>query len=356
MLPGAFMRTRIVGSGFATGERLITNDDLSKLMDTTDAWIRERTGIEQRYYAEHGTTTSDLAARAAEQALTDASVAKSEVDFVVFATMTPDYFFPGCGGILLRKLGIKGIPALDIRQQCSGFIYGLSVCDALLKSGQARTVLLVGAEVHSNFIPWKHWEHLFGRSPEGPDEKDRAFNSQFRDRAVLFGDGAGAVVLRAEEGERGLLGFALHSDGTNFEDLYVNAAGMAFRPYLNDEQVRESRLMPVMNGRSVFRMAVTHLPEVIREVCAGSGVRLEEVDMLIAHQANLRINEAVQKALKLPDERVFNNIARYGNTTAASIPIAFHECRKAGRIHEGSLVCFAALGSGFHWGATLLRV
>lgn len=349
------MGTRIIGTGFATGENLVTNRDLEKLMDTTDAWIQERTGIQQRYYVEAGTTTSDLAARAAESALADAGIAKEDVDYVVFATMTPDFYLPGCGSILQKKLGLRNVPALDIRQQCSGFLYGLSVCDALAKSGQAKTLLLIGAEVHSGFLPWKHWDYLFNRSGEGPSAEERAENSRLRDRAVIFGDAAAAAVLRIEPGERGLLGFVLRSDGTNVEDLFVPAVGMAFRPYVTEAQVREGRSMPVMNGRSVYRFAVTVLPDVIREICSTHRFSVEDIDTLICHQANLRINEAVQRALKLPDSKVFNNIQRYGNTTAASIPLAYHECRKQGGIRPGSLVCFAGLGAGFHWGAALMR-
>jgi len=349
------MRTRIIGSGFVTGENRVTNQDLMRLMDTTDEWIRERTGIEQRFYVEEGTTTSDLGTRAAVAALADAGISKDEVDYVVFATMTPDYYFPGCGSLLQKKLGLKSLPALDIRQQCSGFLYGLSVSDALLKSGQAKTVLLVGAEIHSGFMVWKHWDYLFHRSEVGPGKEDRDFNTLFRDRAVIFGDAAGAVILRGHDGEQGLLGVALHADGTNVEDLYVPTGGMAYRPYMSHAHIDASRSMPVMNGRSVYRMAITYLPEVIREVCAAQGVKVEQIDLLIAHQANLRINEAVQRALKLPDQKVFNNIQRYGNTTAASIPIAYHEAKKEGRLKPGMLVCFAGLGSGFHWGAALMR-
>jgi len=351
------MRTRIIGSGYALGEHLVTNDDLSRMMDTTDEWIRERTGIEARYYVERGTTSTELGARASEQALANAGVAKEEVDYVVFATMTPDYYFPGCGGLLQHRLGLRHVPALDVRQQCTGFLYGLSVADAIVRSGLARTVLLVGAEVHSGFIPWKEWDFLLRRSDVGPTPEAKAFYSSFRDRAVLFGDAGGAVVLRAEpgDGDRGLLGFALHSGGESFEALYVNAAGMAFRPYVSEEQVREARTMPAMNGRSVYRMALHLLPEVIREVCAAHHVELGEISLIVPHQANLRINEAVQRALGLPDGKIFNNIARYGNTTAASIPLAYHEAVEQGRIKDGDLVCFAGLGAGFHWGAGLMR-
>src|SRR5205814_6034107 len=207
------LHTRILGTGFVTGERLVKNDDLARVMDTSDQWIRERSGIEQRYYVEAGTSTSDLALGAARKALEDAGVQASEIDYIVFATMTPDHYFPGCGAILQKKLGLGHIAALDIRQQCTGFIYGLQVSDALLRSFQARTVLLVGAEVHSGFMPWHHWDFVFGRGGEAPSAEEKAWITRFRDRTVLFGDAGGACVLRGAEGERGLLGFQVHSDG-----------------------------------------------------------------------------------------------------------------------------------------------
>jgi 3-oxoacyl-[acyl-carrier-protein] synthase III len=349
------MGSRIIGSGFVTGENLVTNDQLARLMDTSDSWIRERSGIESRYYVERGTTTSDLGLGAAKKAIADAGIAKEEIDYIVFATMTPDHYFPGCGGILQDKLGIGHIPALDIRQQCTGFIYGLQVSDALLKAGQARTVLLVGAEVHSGFMPWKRWDYLFGRGGEPPTEEEKAIATRFRDRTVLFGDAAGAVVLRASEGESGLLGFQLHSDGANFQDLYVPGMGFAHRPFVDEEQVREWRHVPEMNGRAVYKQAVSRMPQAVRDLCAKQHMTVADIGLLIAHQANLRISEAVQKALGLPDERVYNNIQKYGNTTAATIPIALDECRKSGRIRPGELVCFVGLGAGFHWGAALMR-
>src|SRR5437588_6329186 len=348
-------RTRIIGTGFVTGEHLVKNDALAKMMDTSDEWIRERSGVEQRYYVESGTSTSDLGLRAARKALEDARVEPGEIDYIVFATMTPDHYFPGCGGILQNKLGIGTIPALDIRQQCTGFIYGLQVADALIRSGEARTVLLVGAEVHSGFMPWTKWDYLFGRGGEAPSAQERAWITRFRDRTVLFGDAGGAAVLRGEEGERGLLGFKVHSDGTRFEDLYVPACGFAQRPYVTAEDCREGRHIPEMNGREVFKLAVRRMPEVVREVCAAQRVRVQDLDLLIAHQANLRINEMVQRTLELPAEKVFNNIQKYGNTTAATIPIALDECRKAGRVREGALVAFVGLGAGLHWGAALMR-
>lgn len=349
-------RSEIIGSGFATGEHRVTNEDLCRVMDTTDAWIRERSGIEQRYYVQQGTSTSELGTRAAEKALADASVLKEEIDYIVAATMTPDFYFPGIGGLIQRNLGLANVPAIDLRQQCSGFVYGLQVSDALLRSGAAKTILLVGAEVHSALVPWKCWDVVLGLAGAEVSQEERAFNSRFRDRAVLFGDAAAAVVLRLSPDERrGVLGFAVHTSGDSVEDLYVATGGSAFRPYMSETHLQEGRQVPAMNGRAVYRMAISLMPEVVREVCEQQGVGVGEIDLLIAHQANLRINEAVQKALGLGDERVYNNIQRFGNTTAATIPIAYHECRKAGRIKPGSLVCFVAFGSGFHWGAALVR-
>jgi 3-oxoacyl-[acyl-carrier-protein] synthase-3 len=247
------------------------------------------------------------------------------------------------------------IPTLDIRQQCTGFLYGLQVADVLVRAGEARTVLLVGAEVHSGFMPWKAWDFLFGRGGEPPTPEERDVATRFRDRTVLFGDAAGAIVLRGCEGERGILGFQLHSDGAHFEDLYVPGLGFAHRPFVDEQQVKEWRHVPEMNGRAVFKLAVSRMPQAVRELCAKQRMTVGDIDLLIAHQANLRINEAVQKALGLSDDRVYNNIQRYGNTTAATIPIAFDECRKSGRIRSGQLVCFVGLGSGFHWGAALMR-
>jgi 3-oxoacyl-[acyl-carrier-protein] synthase III len=349
------MGTQIVGSGFITGENLVTNEQLARMMDTSDVWIRERSGVQTRYYVEQGTATSDLGLGAAKKAIEDAGIAKEEIDYIVFATMTPDHYFPGCGGILQDKLGIGHVPALDVRQQCTGFIFGLQVADALIKAGQARTILLVGAEVHSGFMPWTQWDYLFGRGDKAPSAEEKATSTGFRDRTVLFGDAGGAVVLRAGEGNRGLLGFQLHSDGANFTDLYVPGAGFARRPYVSEADVREWRHVPEMNGRAVFKQAVARMPQAVRELCAKQGITVAEIDLLLAHQANLRINEAVQKALGLPDERVYNNIQRYGNTTAATIPIALDECRRNGRIRPGHLVCFVGLGAGFHWGAALMR-
>jgi len=349
------MGTVVRGSAFVVGEHKVKNDDLGRVCDTTDQWIRERTGIEERYFVADGTTTSDLGTRAARAALENAGVAPEEIDYVVFATMTPDYQFPGCGVLLQSKLGLRQIPTLDIRQQCTGFIYGLQVADAMLRAGHAKKLLLVGAEVHSGYMPWKDHGVVFGTSTTKPTDEEFAFNTKYRDRTVLFGDAGGAVVLEhTPDPNTGLLATKLHSDGSFAEKLYV-PSGFAWRPYVTEAMVREGRHIPVMDGRQVFRMAVTKMPEVIHDLLAEQGLKLDDVSLLIAHQANLRICEAVQKALALPDERVFNNIQRYGNTTAATIPIAYDECRRSGRIKKGDLVCFVGLGAGFHWGAALIR-
>jgi 3-oxoacyl-[acyl-carrier-protein] synthase-3 len=349
------MRTVVKGSGFVTGEHKVKNEQIARVCETSDQWIRERSGIEERYYTADGTTTSDLGMRAARLALENAGVEGKDIDYVVFATMTPDYYFPGCGSLLQAKLGLGNIPALDIRQQCTGFIYGLQVSDALIRSGVAKRLLLVGAEIHSGFMPWKDVNVVFGTSDKKPTPEEWEFNTRYRDRTVLFGDAGGAVVLEGtQEADRGLIDCELHADGSYAEKLYV-PSGFAFRPYVTEAMIREGRHIPEMDGRQVFRMAVTKMPEVVRSILKKNGLSLDDVKLLIAHQANLRINEAVQQQLGLPSERVYNNIQRYGNTTAATIPIAYDECRKAGRIQKGDLVCFVGLGAGFHWGAALMR-
>jgi 3-oxoacyl-[acyl-carrier-protein] synthase-3 len=344
-----------IGSGMALGEHEVKNDDLARVCDTSDGWIQERTGIASRYYVADGTSTSDLGVRAARAALENAAVRAEDIDYVVFATMTPDYHFPGSGALLQAKLGLRNVPTLDIRQQCTGFIYGLQVADALLRAGAAKKLLLVGAEVHSGFMPWRDHGVVFGSSTATPTAEEYAFNTRYRDRTVLFGDGAGAVVLtRDDDAAHGLLDVVLHSDGRYAEKLYV-PSGFKWRPYITEEMIREGRHIPDMDGPRVFRVAVAKLPEVVHEVLRKNGLGIDDVSLLLAHQANLRLNEAVQKALGLPDGRVHNNIQRYGNTTAATIPILYDECRREGRVKRGDLVCFVALGAGFHWGAALWR-
>ncbi len=350
------MRSIITGSGIGVPKNLVTNEALSRLMDTSDEWIRTRSGIQQRYYADPGQGSSDLGVMAAEAALAAAGREKTDIDAVVFATMTPDYFFPGNGPVVQAKMGLPNIPTFDIRQQCSGFLYGLDLCDSLIRSGKFRRILLIGAEVHTPFMPWeKGWATTIGEDVEVTDEM-RAYNTTIRDRTVLFGDGAGAVVVEASEnGERGFIAAKLFTDGSNIEALYVPGVGFRRRPYVDCDQIDRGDPIPVMEGREVFKEAVSRMPAAVREVCATAGVEVPDIDLLLIHQANLRIVEGVAKQLKLPPEKVPHNIERYANTTAGTLPILYHECVADGRIRPGMLICFTALGSGLHWGAALYR-
>jgi 3-oxoacyl-[acyl-carrier-protein] synthase-3 len=335
---------------------VVDNDRLSRLMDTSDEWVRQRTGIETRRFADTDQASSDLAVLAARQALADAKVAPGDVDYVLFATMTPDHYFPGSGPLLQDKLGLPAVPCLDIRQQCSGFLYGLQLTDAMIRSGQFRTVLLVGAEVHGGFMPWKSWDVALGRSEREVSEEERAWNTRFRDRVVLFGDGAGAFVVCAEENEeRGIEALAVHADGSLADKMWVDGGGSAYRPYYDPRMTESGATVPIVQGREVFKVAVTTMPQAVESILEANGYTLDDLDLLVMHQANLRINEVVQKRLGLPDEKVYNNIQRYGNTTAATLPMAFHEARHARNLRPGHLVCFVALGSGLTWGAALYR-
>jgi 3-oxoacyl-[acyl-carrier-protein] synthase III len=349
--------TRIAGMGYYVPERVVTNDDLSRIMDTSDEWIRERTGIEERRYGEkHKETATTMGARAAEIAIERAGIQKEDIDFIIFATLSPDYFFPGCGVLLQRELGItdREAPALDVRNQCSGFVYGLSVADQFIKTGHYKNILLVGAEMHSMGLD---------------------FSTSGRGVTVIFGDGAGAVVLQpTEEPGKGILTTRLHSDGTMAEELalispgahggYHDKEGIEKYGYpdseyggifLTQRMLDDGLAYPYMNGQLVFKTAVKKFPEVIMQALKEAGYGPGEIDMLIPHQANLRISQFVQKILGLRDDQVWNNIQKYGNTTAASIPIALTEAWEAGAIRDGDLVCLAAFGSGFTWGSALIR-
>jgi len=332
---------------------------MSLVMETSDDWIQQRTGIRERRYARRGTSSSNLGFEASRRALEDAQLAPSEIDLIVFATMTPDHYFPGNGGLLAQQLGLSSTPALDIRMQCAGFLSGLQVADAFIRSGTYRRVLLVGAECHAAFFPWTNdvWAVLFGES-EGPVPAEaRAWGTAHRDRAVIFGDGGGAFVLEAQEEDdgRGFLGFEMRTDGSHWDKLHVPGGGSASFPYFTPEMFADNRTIPIVEGRQVFRLATTAMPEIVLEILKRHGLTTEDLSLLLMHQANLRINEAVQKSLKLPDEKVYNNIQIYGNTTAATLPLVYHEAKMAGRIPKGALVCFTALGAGLHWGAALLR-
>jgi 3-oxoacyl-[acyl-carrier-protein] synthase III len=354
------LRTIVRGSGIELAPGVVTNERLSKLMDTNDEWIVQRTGIRERRFARRGTSSVELGCGAARKALADAGVAPEEIDLIVFATMTPAHYFPGNGGLLAARLGLSRTHALDIRMQCAGFLSGLQVADAFLRSGAARRVLLVGAECHAAFFPWTEadWAILFGESDAAPSPESYAWGSAHRDRAVIFGDAAGAFVLEADGSAdgRGFLGFRMRTDGNHWDKLYVPGGGSASFPYFSPDMFASNGTIPIVEGRHVFRLATTAIPEVVREILEEHGLRVEDLSMLLMHQANLRINESVQKALGLPDEKVFNNIQKYGNTTAATLPLVFHEAKEQGRLRPGDLVAFAALGAGLHWGAALLRV
>jgi 3-oxoacyl-[acyl-carrier-protein] synthase-3 len=327
-------------------------------MDTSDEWIQVRTGIARRQYAAPDQATSDLAVPACQQAIENAGLKPEDVDYLVFATMTPDYFFPGSAPFLQRKLGLEHVPCLDIRQQCAGFIYALQLADALIRSGQHRKVLVVGAETHASLIPWneKTWRVVMGEESGALSSAEFELNTVTRDRVVLFGDGAGAVVVEAhEDGENGVIDCLLHTNGDEAERLWTKAAGSAFRPYIQHEMIDSGDVVPIVEGRKVYALAVTFMPQVTLEILERNDFSLEDLDLVIMHQANLRINEGVQKRLGLPDEKVFNNIQNYGNTTAGTIPIAFHEALEQGRAKPGDLVAFVGLGSGLNWGAVLYR-
>jgi 3-oxoacyl-[acyl-carrier-protein] synthase-3 len=348
------------GSGIAIPPVEVTNHQMARVMETSDDWIQKRSGIVTRYYVEPGTGSAELGAQAAKQALRSAGMEAEEIDYIVLATMTPDHYFPGSATLLQEKLEIGPRPALDIRQQCAGFVYGLQVVDALIRSGAAQNVLLVGADVHSSLIPFSKasWRLLLGQSKTKISADDLKWNNRFRHMVVLFGDGAGAMVFKSstEEDGRGILGSVVCGDGSNKEILYVPGAGSLSRPWIDEEMIRSGKTVPHMDGRQVFKFAVKRMPEVTHQVLERSGYGMEDLDLLIMHQANLRINEAARKALRLPPEKVHNNINRYGNTTSATLPICFHEAAESGKAPDRSLVAFTALGAGLHWGAVLIRV
>jgi 3-oxoacyl-[acyl-carrier-protein] synthase-3 len=353
-------RSKIAGIGFYVPDRVVTNDELSRVMDTSDAWIQERTGIQERRYGKkHQETTTTMAAQATRIACERAGIDPAEIDFIVFATLSPDYYFPGCGVLLQRELGItKGeAGALDIRNQCSGFIYALSVADQFVRTGTYRNVLVVGSEMHSMGLD---------------------FSTRGRNVTVIFGDGAGAVVLQPTgEENRGILTTKLHSDGTYAEKLaFINPgahggyhsdkmegpADFGYPPpdtygeiFLTPHMVETGQYYPVMEGQFVFKLAIQKFPEVINEALEEVGLKASDIDLLVPHQANLRISQMVQRVLRLRDDQVWNNIQRYGNTTAASIPIALCEAWEAGKVKDGDLVCLAAFGSGFTWASALIR-
>lgn len=338
------IKSTIKGIGHYVPENVVTNDDLAGLMNTSEAWITERTGIKQRHHRKNRNdsreTTAYLGFRASEMAIKNAGLTAKDIDYIVFATLSPDYFFPGCGVLLQEMLGCDTIGALDVRNQCSGFVYAMSVANAFIKLGTYKNILVVGAEVHS-----------FGLD----------FSDAGRGVSVIFGDGAGAVVLSAGEDENAgdILSFNMHSEGKYADELCTKFPGSKYgwsdRMRLEPENVTDAEIYPVMNGNFVFKHAVIRFPETMNEALQKGGKTVEDLDMFIPHQANLRIAQYVQQQFGLPDEKVFNNIQKYGNTTAASIPLALSEAIHSGKVKRGDLVLLSAFGSGFTWGSVLFE-
>lgn len=333
------LHTKIAGIGHYVPENVVKNTDLEMVMNTSDEWIRERTGIEKRRWVPQDSedTPSLMGTKAARKAIDDAGIVPEDVDFIVFATLSPDYYFPGPGVLVQEQLGLPEIGALDVRNQCSGFIYGLSVADQFIRTGTYKNILLIGSELHS----------------AGLDKSTRG-----RNVSVIFGDGAGAVVLQPTEGKnQGLLSSALHSEGKHARELSLLSPNTSHwvDKIMEENDPEDTSYYPYMNGNFVFKHAVTRFQEVIHEVLDREGYAVKDLDLLIPHQANLRISQFIQKKMQLRDDQVYNNIQRYGNTTAASIPIALSEARMEGKIKRGDLLCLASFGSGFTWGASLIR-
>ena len=328
------IRSYIKGLGHYVPERVVTNDELSTLMDTSDEWIIERTGIKERRYADEGVGPSDLAIPAVEDALLDAKVTKEDIDLIIFATISSDYYIPGSGCLLQDKMGFPNIGAFDIKTSCAGFVYGLSMADQYIKSGTFNNILVVCSEVQSTTM----------------DLSDKGRNT-----AVIFGDGAGAVVLSATKEDRGVLSTHLHSDGKFAKELWLKEPSTKSSNRLSKESIDRGDHYLSMNGREVFRHAVRRFPEAINETLDSNGFTADDIDLLVPHQANLRISDMIQKKMGLPDSKVFNNIEKYGNTTAASIPICLSEARKQGRIDNNDLVVCAAFGAGFLWGSAIIK-
>ena len=328
-------RAKILGVGCYLPEQRVSNFDLEKRFNTSDEWIQQRTGIVERRYAPEGVYCSDLALEATRHALENANVDLAEIDFIIFATLSPDHHFPGSGCYLQRKLGLPGVGCLDVRNQCSGFLYSLAVADAFVRTGVYKRILIVGAEVHSSALN---------------------FSDEGRDVAVIFGDGAGAVIVGpSDDPESGIFSTHLHADGRYTEMLKLDIWDISKKPYITEETLRDGMIWPEMHGKDVFRMAVTKIPEVILEALTANDLSLDQIDLFIPHQANLRINQFAAAKLGVPREKFFSNIDRYGNTTAASIPIALYEALEQGAVEKGKYIVLAAFGAGFTWGATVMR-
>ena len=328
-------RSRLLGIGMSVPSRIVTNAELATMMETSNEWIIERTGIHQRHWVSEGETGATLAAAASKQAIERAGLAPRDIELIIYATLSPDFNFPGTAVFVQRELGLKDIPCLDIRQQCTGFIYGLSIADAYIRSGGFKNILLIGSEVHSTGLD---------------------ISTKGRDVTVLFGDGAGAVVIgRATDDAHMILSTHIHADGSEAEILWTEYPASARHPRISEAAMAEGKHYPVMNGKRVFKHAVTKMPAAIMEGMVTNGLQLGDIDMVIPHQANLRINQMVAQLIGLPPEKMHNNIQNYGNTTAATIPICMHEAIELGKIKPGNLVCLVAFGAGLTWGSVFLR-
>lgn len=348
----------IAGTGMCVPDTVVTNHDLTRIMDTSDDWITTRTGVKERRFADPGVGSSDLAIEAAAEAIEDAGITAAEVDILVTATMTPDYYAPGIAGMVQAALGVPHVAAFDLRQQCSGFLYALDLADALIASGRGEVAVVVGAEVHSALEPWstETWAHLLGRGRGSLDPAEFARNTQHRAWTVLFGDGAGAMVLRrGASSDEGVIASSLHTDGEGFKLIWVPGLGSKFRPFVSRPQIEQEAHLPVMDGAGLYRQAVRLMPEAARAVVEQAGLEIEDIDLIVAHQANDRILDGVRRQFGMSPEKVPSNIGSYGNTTAATIPILYHELHQAGRVGPGALICFAAFGAGAHYGAVLYR-
>jgi 3-oxoacyl-[acyl-carrier-protein] synthase-3 len=338
------LKSVIRGVGHHVPARIVTNQELQSCMETTHEWIVERTGIHERRFVEPGTRTSDLAENAVRDLFARTGLDTKDIDYIIFATLSPDYYFPGVGPTIQHRMGFGRIPSLDIRTQCSGFVYGLSTADALIRSGQAKRILLICSEVQSPVLD---------------------LSTAGRDMAVLFGDGAGAVIIEAESGSpseilknshcRGIVDSIMGSDGSGAEVLMLRTPGSATPGFITHDDLEKGLHRPRMDGRTVFKNAVTRMSEVVQEILTRNQVSPERINLMVPHQANLRINEFLREKLGFPKEKVFNNIEKYGNTTAATIPICLSEAEQQGRLKKGDLVLTVAFGAGFTWGANLIR-
>src|SRR5271154_2057 len=344
----------IIGTGHYVPGPPVPNSALSRVMDTSDEWIFKRSGIRQRHYAPDGVGASDLALEASKRALQSANLTAEDIDYIVFATMTPDYVFPGPGALLAHKLGARA-PALDIRQQCAAMLFGLQIVDGLVQSRAARTILFVGAEAHAGVMPWEDWGALDPANGREADPEAKARANEHRALAVLFGDGAGALIFRATERDAGLRGMKLFTDGGAAKLLYVEGGGFRTRPYWKHSDFDEQKYIPTMDGRELFKFAVTKLPQAARALCADTKTSIDQIDWFLAHQANARINDYVREQLGVPTEKLPSNIERFGNTSAGTLPILIDEQMRGGHLKHGDLCMLLALGAGVHWGTALVR-